>query len=201
MALFILTENKEILNLIAEDFALEFMDIEALDEGGNDEAVGRQVILQQIEAGIKADGDASKLVQINKVLQHVDDLNWLEKLQLKMEKKIREYNQKLKDDSQGKLAKVWTKIKQFLAKVVASITKAINKLAYSVKMGYRASKDKATAGIDSGLDLMLKPGQMKGDAANRVNRHLSTLASHQKKGLSAKLNKARATRRNEFQNR
>lgn len=39
MALFILTENKEILNLIAEDFALEFVDIEALDEGGNDEAV------------------------------------------------------------------------------------------------------------------------------------------------------------------
>ena len=33
MALFILTENKEILNLIAEDFALEFSDIEALEEG------------------------------------------------------------------------------------------------------------------------------------------------------------------------
>lgn len=201
MALFILTENKEILNLIAEDFALEFVDIEALDEGSSDEAVGRQVILQQIEAGIKADGDASKLVQINKVLQHVDDLNWLEKLQLKMEKKIREYNQKLKDDSQGKLAKVWTKIKQFLAKVVASITKAINKLAYSVKMGYRAGKDQATAGIDSGLSLMTKPGQMKGDAAKRVNRHLSTLSAHQEKGLSAKLNKARATRQNEFRNR
>lgn len=201
MALFILTENKEILNLIAEDFALEFVDIEALDEGGNDEAVGRQVILQQIEAGIKADGDASKLVQINKVLQHVDDLNWLEKLQLKMEKKIREYNQKLKDDSQGKLAKVWTKIKQFLAKVVASITKAINKLAYSVKMGYRAGKDKSTGGISSSLSLMSKPGQMKGDAANRVNRHLSTLSAHQEKGLSAKLAKARATRQNEFQNR
>lgn len=182
MALFILTENKEILNLIAEDFALEFVDIEALEEGSNDEAVGRQVILQQIEAGIKADGDASKLVQINKALQHVDDLNWLEKLQLKMEKKIREYNQKLKDDSQGKLAKVWTKIKQFLAKVVASITKAINKLEYSVKMGYRAGKDNATGGIDSGLKLMTKP-------------------AHQEKGLSAKLNKARATRNGEFQTR
>lgn len=201
MALFILTENKEILNLIAEDFALEFMDIEALDEGSNDEAVGRQVILQQIEAGIKADGDASKLVQINKVLQHVDDLNWLEKLQLKMEKKIREYNQKLKDDSQGKLAKVWTKIKQFLAKVVASITKAINKLAYSAKMGYRAGKDKATAGIGSGLDLMSKPGQMKGSAAHRVNRHLAATASHAEKGLAAKLKKARALRDNKFQTR
>lgn len=201
MALFILTENKEILNLISEDFALEFADIEALDEGGSDEAVGRQVLLQQIDAGIKADGDASKLVYINKILQHVDDLNWLEKLQLKMEKKIREYNQKLKDDSQGTLAKVWTKIKQFLAKVVASITKAINKLAYSAKMGYRAGKDQATAGIDSGLKLMTKPGQMKGDAAKRVNRHLSSLAANQEKGLSAKLNKARSLRKGEFQDR
>ena len=201
MALFILTENKEILNLIAEDFALEFVDIEALEEGSNDEAVGRQVLLQNIDAGIKADGDSSKLVQINKVLQHIDDLNWLEKLQLKMEKKIREYNQKLKDDSQGKLAKVWTKIKQFLAKVVASITKAINKLAYSVKMGYRAGKDQATGGLNSGLDLMTKPGQMKGSAGKRVNRHLAALSAHQEKGLSAKLNKARAARKNELRDR
>ena len=201
MALFILTENKEILNLIAEDFALEFADIEALDEGSNDEAVARQVLLQNIDAGIKADGDSSKLVQINKALQHVDDLNWLEKLQLKMEKKIREYNQKLKDDSKGTLAKVWTKIKQFLAKVVASITKAINKLAYSVKMGYRAGKDQATAGIDSSLDLMSKPGRMKGAAADRVNRHLAATASHAEKGLAAKLNKARSLRKNEFRTR
>lgn len=201
MALFILTENKEILNLIAEDFALEFADIEALDEGSSDDAVGRQVILQHIDAGIKADGDSSKLVQINKVLQHVDDLNWLEKLQLKMEKKIREYNQKLKDDSKGTLAKVWTKIKQFLAKVVAAITKAINKLAYSAKMGYRAGKDQATAGIDSSLDLMTKPGRMKGSASDRVNRHLAATASHAEKGLAAKLNKARSLRKAEFQTR
>lgn len=201
MALFILTENKEILNLIAEDFALEFSDIEALEEGSNDEAVGRQVILQHIDAGIKADGDSSKLVQINKVLQHVDDLNWLEKLQLKMEKKIREYNQKLKDDSQGKLAKVWTKIKQFLTKVVASVAKAINKLVYSTKMGLRAGKDQASHGLDSGLKLMTKPGQMKGSAAHRVNRHLAANAAHAEKGLTAKLNKARSIRNGKPQTR
>lgn len=194
MALFILTENKEILNLIAEDFALEFSEIEALEEGSNDEAVGRQVILQYIDAGIKADGDSSKLVQINKALQHVDDLTWLEKLQLKMEKKIREYNQKLKDDSQGTLAKVWTKIKQFLAKVVAAVTKAINKLAYSVKMGYRAGKDQATGGIKSSMDIVSKSGKMKGTAADRVGRHLAANASHEEKGLSAKLKKARSIR-------
>lgn len=194
MALFILTENKEILNLIAEDFALEFSEIEALEEGSNDEAVGRQVILQHIDAGIKADGDSSKLVQINKALQHVDDLTWLEKLQLKMEKKIREYNQKLKDDSQGTLAKVWTKIKQFLAKVVAAITKAINKLAYSVKMGYRAGKDQATGGLKSNMDIMTKSGKIKGSAEHRVARHLAANASHAEKGLSAKLKKARSIR-------
>ena len=201
MALFILTENKEILNLIAEDFALEFSEIEALEEGSNDEAVGRQVILQHIDAGIKADGDSSKLVQINKVLQHVDDLNWLEKLQLKMEKKIREYNQKLKDDSQGKLAKVWTKIKQFLTKVVASVAKAINKLVYSTKMVFRAGKDQASHGLDSGLKLMTKPGRMKGSAAHRVNRHLAANAAHAEKGLAAKLNKARSIRNGELQTR
>lgn len=194
MALFILTENKEILNLIAEDFALEFSDIEALEEGSNDEAVGRQVILQHIDAGIKADGDSSKLVQINKALQHVDDLTWLEKLQLKMEKKIREYNQKLKDDSQGTLAKVWTKIKQFLVKVVAAVTKAINKLAYSVKMGYRAGKDQATGGLKSNMDIMTKSGKIKGSAEHRVTRHLAANASHAEKGLSAKLKKARSIR-------
>lgn len=194
MALFILTENKEILNLIAEDFALEFSEIEALEEGSNDEAVGRQVILQHIDAGIKADGDSSKLVQINKALQHVDDLTWLEKLQLKMEKKIREYNQKLKDDSQGTLAKVWTKVKQFLTKVVAAVTKAINKLAYSVKMGYRAGKDQATGGLKSNMDIMTKSGKIKGSAEHRVARHLAANASHAEKGLSAKLKKARSIR-------
>ena len=195
MALFILTENKEILNLIAEDFALEFSDIEALEEAVDDEAVGRQVILQHLDAGIKADGDSSKLVQINKALQHIDDLNWLEKLQLKMEKKIREYNQKLKDDSQGKLAKVWTKIKQFLTKVVASIAKAINKLVYSTKMGYRAGKDQATTGgIKSSMDIVSKSGKIKGSAEHRVVRHLAATASHAEKGLSAKLKKARSIR-------
>lgn len=53
------------------------------------EAMGKQAIIKMIDAGIKADGDASKLVTINKVIQHVDDLNWLERLQLKMEKKLR----------------------------------------------------------------------------------------------------------------
>ena len=111
-----------------------------------------------------------------------------------MEKKIREYNQKLKDDSQGTLAKVWTKVKQFLTKVVAAVTKAINKLAYSVKMGYRASKDQATGGLKSSMNIMTKSGKIKGSAEHRVARHLAANASHADKGLSAKLKKARSIR-------
>ena len=42
---------------------------------------------------------------------------------------------------------------------------------------------------------------MKGSAGKRVNRHLAALSAHQEKGLSAKLNKARATRKNELRDR
>lgn len=55
-----------------------------------------QEVVKLIDAGIKADGDMSKLVKINGMFQHIDDLNWLERLQLKMENKIQEYNKNLK---------------------------------------------------------------------------------------------------------
>lgn len=60
-----------------------------------------QEVVKLIDAGIKADGDMSKLVKINGMFQHIDDLNWLERLQLKMENKIQEYNKKLKNDKTG----------------------------------------------------------------------------------------------------
>lgn len=67
-----------------------------------------QEVVKLIDAGIKADGDMSKLVKINGMFQHIDDLNWLERLQLKMENKIQEYNKKLKNDKTGTFSKVWT---------------------------------------------------------------------------------------------
>lgn len=99
-----------------------------------------QEVVKLIDAGIKADGDMSKLVKINGMFQHIDDLNWLERLQLKMENKIQEYNKKLKNDKTGTFSKVWTNIKKFLLKVVHSITSTINKLVSKAKILYKTNK-------------------------------------------------------------
>lgn len=100
-----------------------------------------QEVVKLIDAGIKADGDMSKLVKINGMFQHIDDLNWLERLQLKMENKIQEYNKKLKNDKDktGTFSKVWTNIKKFLLKVVHSITSTINKLVSKAKILYKTN--------------------------------------------------------------
>lgn len=98
-----------------------------------------QEVVKLIDAGIKADGDMSKLVKINGMFQHIDDLNWLERLQLKMENKIHEYNKKLKNDKTGTFSKVWTNIKKFLLKVVHSITSTINKLVSKAKILYKTN--------------------------------------------------------------
>lgn len=98
-----------------------------------------QEVVKLIDAGIKADGDMSKLVKINGMFQHIDDLNWLERLQLKMENKIQEYNKKLKNDKTGTFSKVWTNIKKFLLKVVHNITSTINKLVSKAKILYKTN--------------------------------------------------------------
>ena len=157
------------------------------------EAMGKQAILKMIDAGIKADGDSSKLVTINKVIQHVDDLNWLERLQLKMEKKLREYDQKLKNKETGVISKVFTRIKQFLVKVGHIIAKAINKTVYTAKIGYKAGKDMATGGIGSDFEIMDKKDQMTGKARDRVLRHAAVLKNADKKGFRQKYNSSKAT--------
>lgn len=182
MALLPTIEEREILIQIAEDFSIEFENDEVLSEAMDnaDEAMGKQVIIKMIDAGIKANGDASKLVTINKTIQHVDDLNWLERLQLKMEKKLREYDQKLKNKETGTISKVFTKIKQFLVKVGHIIAKAINKTVYTAKIGYKA-KDMATGGIGSDFEIMDKKDQMTGKARDRVLRRISVLKNSDKK--------------------
>lgn len=182
MALLPTIEEREILIQIAEDFSIEFENDEVLSEAMDnaDEAMGKQVIIKMIDAGIKANGDASKLVTINKTIQHVDDLNWLERLQLKMEKKLREYDQKLKNKETGTISKVFTKIKQFLVKVGHIIAKAINKTVYTAKIGYKAGKDMA-GGIGSDFEIMDKKDQMTGKARDRVLRRISVLKNSDKK--------------------
>ena len=151
MGLFILNEDKAILDNIALDLAnslteskIEYMKSE----------VQKQKIIEMINAGVKANGDMSKLTKINGLIAHVDDLTWLEKKQLQIEDKIKEYSKKLKSKESGMLSKVWTKVKQFLLKIVGFIVKAINKLYKNLKLSYKASKhlhdNDATSLIDLG---------------------------------------------------
>ena len=117
MALFTLQENREILATIAEDFCDYLSNDLYVNEDVN-QSVARQEILIELNAGIKANGDTSKLVRLNKLIRNVDDLNWLERFQLKLEKKIKSYDVKLKKPETGTMSKIWTNIKRFLVKVL-----------------------------------------------------------------------------------
>ena len=116
--------------------------------------IQKQKIIEMINAGVKANGDMSKLTKINGLIAHVDDLTWLEKKQLQIEDKIKEYTKKLKSKESRMLSKVWTKVKQFLLKIVGFIVKAINKIYKNMKLAYKASKhlhdNDATSLIDLG---------------------------------------------------
>ena len=120
-----------------------------------------QEVVKLIDAGIKADGDMSKLGKINGMFQHIDDLNWLERLQLKMENKIQEYNKKLKNDKTGTLSKVWTNIKKFLLKVVHSITSTINKLVSKAKILYKTNSSLRSGGTPENYIRIRKMNQIK----------------------------------------
>lgn len=138
MALFILNEDKAILDNIALDLTNSLT-----EESKNvyiKSEIQKQKIIEMINAGVKANGDMSKLTKINGLITHVDDLTWLEKKQLQIEDKIKEYTKKLKSKESGMLSKVWTKVKQFLLKIVGFIVKAINKLYKNMKLAYKASK-------------------------------------------------------------
>lgn len=138
MGLFILNEDKAILDNIALDLTNSLT-----EESKNvymKSEVQKQKIIEMINAGVKANGDMSKLTKINGLIAHVDDLTWLEKKQLQIEDKIKEYSKKLKSKESGMLSKVWTKVKQFLLKIVGFIVKAINKLYKNLKLSYKASK-------------------------------------------------------------
>ena len=135
MALFNI--NESIIPLYSKDYNISYFSEADIHEIRYE--IYMQEVVKLIDAGIKADGDMSKLVKINGMFQHIDDLNWLERLQLKMENKIQEYNKKLKNNKTGTFSKVWTNIKKFLLKVVHIITSTINKLVSKAKILYKTN--------------------------------------------------------------
>lgn len=159
MGLFILNEDKAILDNIALDLTNSLT-----EESKNvymKSQVQKQKIIEMLNAGIKANGDMSKLTKINGLIMHVDDLTWLEKKQLQIEDKIKEYSKKLKSKESGMLSKVWTKVKQFLLKIVGFIVKAINKLYKNMKLSYKASKHLHDNDATSLIDLGSKADEIK----------------------------------------
>jgi len=93
MGLFILNEDKAILDSIALDLTNSLT-----EESKNvymKSQVQKQKIIEMLNAGIKANGDMSKLTKINGLIMHVDDLTWLEKKQLQIEDKIKEYSKNI----------------------------------------------------------------------------------------------------------
>lgn len=159
MGLFILNEDKAILDNIALDLTNSLT-----EESKNvymKSQVQKQKIIEMLNAGIKANGDMSKLTKINGLIMHVDDLTWLEKKQLQIEDKIKEYSKKLKSEESGMFSKVWTKVKQFLLKIVGFIVKAINKLYKNMKLSYKASKHLHDNDATSLIDLGSKADEIK----------------------------------------
>lgn len=161
MALFVIEESRFFLDEIADDITV------SLQEEANKFAkeVGAQAILKMINAGIKANGDMSKLVKINGMIQHVEDLNWLEILQMRMENKIREYNKKLKEDNDktGRFSRIWTNIKKFLLKIVNFITSAINKLVSASKLAYKAANNVASGNLTNFTTIPMKAQEIDDD--------------------------------------
>lgn len=161
MALLVLKESRFFLDEIADDITSISLQEERKAFGNFAKEVGAQAILKMINAGIKANGDMSKLVKINGMIQHVEDLNWLEILQMRMENKIREYNRKLKDEKTGKLSRIWTNIKKFLLKIINFITSAINKLVSGGKLAYKAAKNVASGRLTDFSDIPSAAHQIK----------------------------------------
>lgn len=142
-----------------------------------------------INAGIKANGDMSKLVKINGMIQHVEDLNWLEILQMRMENKIREYNKKLKenDDKTGRFSRIWTNIKKFLLKIVNFITSAINKLVSASKLAYKAAKNVASGNLTDFTTIPAKAQEIDDDEVRYkiASRSGALIRKHSKDRVNA----------------
>jgi len=78
--------------------------------------------VDNIKKGGQPTGEASLINNISKV----KNLNWLQRKQVELEAKLEKYEQKVKSDKTGTFAKIWTRLKAFIVKVIHAIVKAIN---------------------------------------------------------------------------
>lgn len=130
MSLYIINNN-----FLIEECHIDFATI--FNENSNGESTEQEVnnkinnALGDLMGGEDVAADMVSEICVN--IQSITDPTWLEKKQYQLEEKLRKYEEKLKSDKTGTFAKIWTRVKQFFVKILAAITKAINKAVRFVK--------------------------------------------------------------------
>lgn len=122
-------------NFLIEECYIDFATI--FNENSNGESTEQEVnnkinnALGDLMGGEDVAADMVSEICVN--IQSITDPTWLEKKQYQLEEKLKKYEEKLKSDKTGTFAKIWTRVKQFFVKILAAITKAINKAVRFVK--------------------------------------------------------------------
>lgn len=126
MGLFVMSSN------LAEQCSLDFNNIlcenvegpvaSNIDEDLDSIAKRFNAAKDNIMKGGQPTGEASIINSIS----NVKNLNWLQRKQVELESKLEKYEQKVKSDKTGTFAKIWTRLKAFIVKVIHAIVKAIN---------------------------------------------------------------------------
>lgn len=127
MGLFVMSSN------LAEQCSLDFNNIlcenvegpvaGSIDEDLDSIAKRFNAAKDNIMKGGQPAGEASLINSIS----NVKNLNWLQRKQVELKAKLEKYEQKVKSDKTGTFAKIWTRLKAFIVKVIHAIVKAINK--------------------------------------------------------------------------
>lgn len=127
MGLFVMTSNlaeqcfADFNNILCEN--VEGPVAGSIDGDLNKLAKGFNASVDNIMKGGQPTGEASLINSIS----NVKNLNWLQRKQVELEAKLEKYEQKVKSDKIGTFAKIWTRLKAFIVKVIHAIVKAINK--------------------------------------------------------------------------
>lgn len=144
------------LYIINNTFLIEecYFDFTSIfNENSNEESKEREIngqindCLGDLMAG--EDVAADMLADLCMGIESITNPTWLERKQYQLEQKIKKYEEKLKSDKTGTFAKIWTRVKKFFVKILASIAKAINKAVRFVKTKIAKRKIKGALSNDS----------------------------------------------------